>query len=151
MHIAYLSIGKVCVLHLLLSVLGENIRTARKYRGFTLKELAEKIGVTQPTLSRIENSETGAKNTLIALAKELQDNFGEPWLDEFIDTSAQKGLSRREILEDTSVAELVSLKFGGATNETARTLAKLLDEEIRKSARIKSYPLRKGAKGYDDD
>ena len=119
------------------------MREARKSRGFTLKELAEKIGVTQPTLSRIENGQSEAKNTLIALAKTLESDFGEAWLSEHVTTAGQRAQSKKEILEETSVQELVSLKFGGATNETARTLAKLLDEEIEKERKMMNLPLRK--------
>jgi transcriptional regulator with XRE-family HTH domain len=118
-------------------VLGEKIRKVRKHRGFTLVELAEKIGATHGTLSGIETGRTQAgKKILIALARELHDNFGEAWLDEYINRTDRPAQSRKEILESATVEEIVSLKFGGGNTRRTKAellaLAKILDDELKK-------------------
>lgn len=117
-------------------VLGEKIRNARKKKGFTLKELGARINLTHSALSLIENNKNdAARKTLIALAKELNDNFGEFWLNEYLveNTSAP---SKKELIEDMTVREFVSLKFGGKQTRKSRKelemLTHLLDAEIER-------------------
>lgn len=49
---------------------GIRVREARKKAGLTQKELADKIGVTQPTLSELERGESASSTHLISIAKE---------------------------------------------------------------------------------
>lgn len=119
--------------------LGEKIREIRKRRGFTLKELGELVGVEHSSISRIENGKTEPANkTLIALAKALNDNFGEAWLDEHLKGN-EPPLSKKEVAEEMSASELISLKFGGKTTRRSRKeaemLAKLLDAEVERIKR----------------
>lgn len=128
--------------------LGEIIRRVRKERGLTLIELGAKIGTAHSSISQIE---TGAKNPsrqmLILLAQALNDNFGLDWLSEHLNGGSPAGPSKREIARNMSVAELVSLKFGGGgetrSRAQMRALAQLLDAEIAKEERVLSYPERK--------
>lgn len=117
-------------------VLGERIKKARKNKGFTLQELGDRVGLTHSALSKIENNKNeAAKKTLIALARELGDNFGETWLNEHL-TGNDSAPSKREIVADMTVREFVSLKFGGKHYQRSRVeidvLTKLLDAEIEK-------------------
>lgn len=118
-------------------VLGEQIKTARKKRGFTLKELGGKINLSHSALSQIENNKNEAsRKTLIALAQTLNNNFGEKWLDEYIKQS-ESTLSKKEIVQDMTVQEFVSLKFpdggkGRRTKTELDMLMKLLDAELER-------------------
>lgn len=135
-----MSSGKCAYSHLVTSVLGEKIKLARKNKGFTLKELGKRINLTHSSLSKIENDKNDAsKKTLIALAKELQDNFGESWLDEHIYASHESVPSKKEIVEDMSAREFVTLKFGGKRSTRSPkeldALVTLLDAEIARMNR----------------
>lgn len=120
-------------------VLGEIIKSARKKRGFSQVELAEIVGVTQPSLSKIEKGDAEPmRKTLIALAKALGTNFGETWLDEHLNgNDAPK--SKKEIGREMTASELVSYKFPGGmsrhSTEKAAMLAKLLDAEVERIKR----------------
>ena len=55
------------------SYLGQNIALYRKYRGMTQGALAERIGIDQSHLSRIENASIGVSMDLVfAIAEALQ-------------------------------------------------------------------------------
>lgn len=52
---------------------GERLREARRERGLTLAEVAERTGVSAPTLSKIENGRVGANfNTILRIAEAMQ-------------------------------------------------------------------------------
>lgn len=115
-------------------LLGEKIKKARNRKGFTLKILGEKIGRSHATLSQIENSvHQPEKATLIALAKELDDNFGEKWLDEYL-IGNDAAPSKKEIIENSSIEEIFTLKFGNKKNKRTR-------EEILKLRRLAEQKL----------
>lgn len=116
--------------------LGSKIKVARNKKGFTLKELGEIIGITHSALSQIENDKTDpSKKTLIALANALNDNFGESWLDEYLN-GHETPQSKKEIVKDMTVKEFVSLKFGGKPTRRSKAelemLTKLLEAEIER-------------------
>ena len=53
--------------------LGQNIALYRKYRGMTQRALAERIGIDQSHMSRIENAGIGVSMDLVfAIADALQ-------------------------------------------------------------------------------
>lgn len=117
-------------------VLGEKIKKARKNKGYTLKELGEIIDISHAALSQIENDKNNvSKKTLIALAKTLGNNFGETWLDEYMNGTLAAP-SKKEIIEDASVEEIFTLKFGGKNTRRSTAdiikMKKLLDREIEK-------------------
>lgn len=116
--------------------LGERIKRARKYKGFTLKELGELVGVTHSALSRIENDKNEvSKKTLIALARTLGDDFELDWLRDHIERS-ERPVSKREMVKSMSAREFVSIKFGGRQSRRSKAeaemLAKLLDAELER-------------------
>ena len=88
--------------------IGLKIRKARKAQRLTLSQLASKIYKTQPLLSAIENGKSKpSKQTLIALAKNLNSNFGLEWLKEYIeDTDDQK------VSINVKIQHLLNLKYG---------------------------------------
>lgn len=54
----------------------EQIKTARKEKGITLKELSAKTGINLSNLSRIESGRIDAReSTLTAIAKALRTSF----------------------------------------------------------------------------
>lgn len=127
--------------------LGEKIKSARKAAGLTLKDLEAKTQIANSTISRIENGKTTPeRKTVIALSQALNDSFGISWLEEHL-SSDEPAPSRREVAQEISVEELISLKFGGdadnRSRQDMRALARLLDAEIEKEKRILSYPERK--------
>ncbi|OLE54200.1 MAG: hypothetical protein AUG51_09420 [Acidobacteria bacterium 13_1_20CM_3_53_8] len=91
--------------------MGERIREVRRSRKgkdgkrLTLVELAERIGTSQPALSMIENGATKEPYpaTLVALARELNSDFGEPWLRRHL----REDRRERASLPQISVAELI--------------------------------------------
>ena len=123
--------------NIIVSEIGSKIKEVREARGFTLQELAALAGeMNHGTLSKIENGiNNPSKRTLIAIAKALNDNFGESWLDGHL-TQNDSAPSRKEIIKDMSAKEFISLKFGGRNPRRSKTdldmLTKLLDAEIER-------------------
>ncbi len=120
--------------------IGEKIRKARKARGLTQEVLGELVGITHSAVSQIENNKNDiSKKTLIALAKVLNDNFGESWLDEYLSDN-EPPLSKQDIVKDMSVREFVELKssltFGGKQKRRSKAelemLTKLLEAEFER-------------------
>lgn len=56
------------------STLGQRVRYLRKHRGLTQQDLADRLGISQPTVSLIETDETTmpSGSTLAALCKALR-------------------------------------------------------------------------------
>ena len=54
-----------------IAVLGANIQTARKRRGWTLEEMAGSMLVTRKTLSRLEDGDPGVGLSVLAAALHL--------------------------------------------------------------------------------
>jgi transcriptional regulator with XRE-family HTH domain len=115
-------------------VFGEKVKIARKNKGFTMEQLAGLIDVSQSALSKLESGKSlPMRKTKIALAKALGDNFGEPELDQYINES-ETPKSKKEIIEESSVEEIFSIKFGGGstrrTKEEILRLKRLLDRKM---------------------
>jgi transcriptional regulator with XRE-family HTH domain len=122
------------LLTLFIFVFGEKLKIARKNKGFTLKELGSQVGLTHSALSQIENNKNDvSKKTKIALAKALGDNFGESWLDEHI-SGTETPKSKKEIIEESSIEEIFSIKFGGGAGRKSKEdilrLKKLMDRKL---------------------
>ncbi len=71
------------------STIGEKIKQARTRardgEGISQSELAELVGIKQASLSQIESGvSTPRKQTQIALARVLENDFGEPWLQDYL-------------------------------------------------------------------
>ena len=87
-----------------MTTLGERIETARKLAGFEQEDLAEKVGLTQQAISRIESGLTKNPRNLTAIAKALNVsvNFLLTGESDFIDsyrTDTEKGVETRKILD----------------------------------------------------
>ncbi len=59
--------------------IGERVREARKEAGLTQKQLADKVGVSQPALSELENGDSYGTTKLAAMASAL--NVSALWLE----------------------------------------------------------------------
>lgn len=119
-----------------MSIFSENLKKARKNKGFTQKEIAELADISQSSYSDLERGETTPmRKTKIALAKVLGNNFGDSSLDEEINR-AESPRSKKEIIEESSVDEIWSIKFGGGATRRSKEeilrLKKLLDREMEK-------------------
>lgn len=121
-------------------MLGERIKNARKKRGLTQVELAKMAGIEQASLSRIER-EVGEplRKTLIAIGRALGDDFGLDWVREGMTESGPSPPTKKELAEEMSVREFISLKFGGKeirrSREELDMLTKLLDAEVERIKR----------------
>ena len=121
-------------------MLGLKVKEARKRRGLTQKDLAAIIGLKQASLSQIESGKvTPMRKTLIAIGRALDDDFGMEWVREGMAESGPSPPTRKELAEEMSVREFISLKFGGAefrrSREELDMLTKLLDAEVERIKR----------------
>jgi transcriptional regulator with XRE-family HTH domain len=119
--------------------IGDRLKKAREKRKLTMQELADAAGLTQSTVSRIERDQTEPeRKTIIALAQALDDNLGVSWVSEHLNKS-KPAVSKKEIVDNMTAREFVSLKFGGRntrrSKEEAEMLARLLDAEIERMKR----------------
>ncbi|HUF02819.1 MAG TPA: helix-turn-helix transcriptional regulator [Aridibacter sp.] len=131
--------------------LGEEIRTARRARGLTLVELSRLVNLSQPYLSQIERGKGNpSKRTIIALAQALGTNFGDESLNEYLEGEDPPPPTKKEIIDETSVEEIVTLKFGGGEDRKSKeemlALARMLDKAIAEHDRIMKLPVRKSPK-----
>ena len=62
--------------------IGKRIRTERKQRGLTLKQLSEQVGLSVPYLSQIEN---GRVNLNITTLESISQALGLPMISLFVD------------------------------------------------------------------
>lgn len=63
---------------LLLQLIGKSIKTMRENQGFTQKELAQKVKVTERTIARAECGETNLRMTIfLAISKALEVSMNE--------------------------------------------------------------------------
>lgn len=89
---------------------GNNVKRIREESGMTQKELAVKVGISQPSLSYIE-SETNKPDfdTIVALAKALETTVGKLFGDDGVGVDEEKRVifSRvdKEVKEGLTVEE----------------------------------------------
>jgi len=120
-------------------MIGKSIQATRKSKGLSQKVLAKRARITQPALSDIENGRSEPRDvTIIALARALGSNLGQPDLDKYL-TEGDKLPSKQEVVKNMSVDEFVSLKFGGQqykrSHRELEMLTKLLAAEIERVKR----------------
>ena len=84
--------------------IGESMRTARKKAGLTQKQLAEKSGIPQPSISRIENDEHYPG---LFTAIDLADALGIT-VDEYIGHSARKVSAPQPAVAESTPQKLSS-------------------------------------------
>lgn len=94
--------------------IGKRIKKARQDLELTQEQVAKMIGFSRQALSKIEKGITESPDTsnLISLAKALNNNFGEEWLNEYLDGTIAAP-SKTEIIENATPEEIVGIKFGG--------------------------------------
>lgn len=94
---------------------GENLRRLRKARGLKAKDIAERLGVTRPVVSKMENDRNGLPETptLFRLAKAIPATIEDllAGIDPAYDAI------RRELSCQTSTGD--SLPGGDVSNDTA--------------------------------
>lgn len=71
-----------------MSVIGDKIKEARKSKKLSQATVAKAIGLTQAALSEFETGKSVPRgSTLILFARYFDNNFGEEWLNEYLDES----------------------------------------------------------------
>lgn len=98
------------------------------------------INISQAALSKIELGKTEPmRKTLIAIGRALGDDFGLDWVREGMAESGPSPPTKKELAEEMTVREFISLKFGGAEVRRSRQeldmLTKLLDAEVERIKR----------------
>ena len=108
-------------------ILGERLRQVRTLLGITQMQLASSTGMSQPTISRLENGEEVYASALLAVLKFYQDKVSldllfDPDLD--IDDKSLLFCSRREIRQ--------------RLNSRLTTIAHNLEESLDQIAALKN-------------
>lgn len=100
---------------------GEKLRLVRERKGYTLKKVAEKIGVSESLISQIErNKVSPAIDTLMLLVEALEINL-EYLFEEYKVTNPVKIIKtneRRKIKEDTVLYEELANHIGSNENNS---------------------------------
>lgn len=85
---------------------GLQIRVARKSTGLTLDDLGQQIGISAQALSAIERGNANpSRQTLINLARALENDFGEAWLRKY--ATGSRRLTHRQIVEKALIDQEV--------------------------------------------
>lgn len=122
--------------NIFVSEIGDKIKELREGLKMSVPELAERSKLDRTTILKIEDGTNNpAKRTKLALAKALGNNLGDSDLDKQL-ADAEKPKSKKEIIEESSVEEIFSIKFGGGatvrSKEEILRLKKLLDLKMEK-------------------
>ena len=90
--------------------LGKSIELARKSLGFSMTELGERIGVTHVTILSHEKGEKLSVQTLVALAKELNDSFNVTYLQEHLNKYS-KTQNDLNVIMDRKIRKIFDEEF----------------------------------------
>jgi transcriptional regulator with XRE-family HTH domain len=154
--------------------IGEAIRAARKQNALSQKELAEKLGLTQGTISNWEGKKELDPETITKLKTVLGNSFvadatsstdGSSVLAAWLSRARQEArLTRGELAEKSglSVPTIYNIEAGRAQNPRTRTmellekaLEKKLDPEfgeaVRKASTIEGIGLFQDFDPHDED
>ena len=125
-----------------MSDLGKRLEKARVLAGLKQEELAEKVGVTQQAISRIEEGKTKNPRNLkaIAAALNVSVNFLMSGDEDFIDsyrTDTEKGIDINRMMEIMSVLTSTQRKesisfMESFANKNEEILMELNDMMIKK-------------------
>lgn len=117
---------------------GEDIRVARKNNGLTQSELAEKAGVSQPLIARIESSDVDPTiDTLYSVVSSLNDSAADVEQEDvkismpsvLEDARKQTGYTQGELADAAGVSQpLISRIERQDVNPRSSTLRSLFDE-----------------------
>ena len=108
---------------------GALVRKARNEAGLNSTDLAEKVGITQSSISRIEGGKIEPdKTTLIRLAQVLGTSFGEKWLEPHAKAAKSRSLDEGEAIvyfgdEEHRIINRLAKQEGRTFAEQARELA----------------------------
>ncbi|WP_240730019.1 helix-turn-helix domain-containing protein [Halalkalirubrum salinum] len=117
---------------------GEDIRAARNNNELTQSELAEKAGVSQPLIARIESGDVDPTiDTLYSIVSVLNDSASEMGQEEvkismpsaLKDARRRKGYTQRELADAAGVSQpLISRIEGQDINPKSSTLRSLFSQ-----------------------
>ena len=117
-----------------MSEIGDKIKELREGLKLSPQELADISDLDRTTILKIEDGTNNpAKRTKLALAKALGNNLGDSSFDKYL-SGTEKPKSKREIIEESSVEEIFSIKFGGGaarrSKEEILKLKRLVDRKM---------------------
>jgi transcriptional regulator with XRE-family HTH domain len=104
---------------------GEKIRTLRKARGVSMKQMADSIGVSAPYLSALEHGNRGQPSWY--LIQRIIAYFNVIW-DEAEDITRLARLSHPRITIDTSGLSSLATEF---TNRLSEDISNLSEERLK--------------------
>jgi predicted transcriptional regulator len=117
---------------------GEDIRTARQNKGLTQSELAERAGVSQPLIARIESDDVDPTiDTLYSVVAALNDSSADVEQEEVTismpsvleDARKQTGYTQGELADAAGVSQpLISRIERQDVNPRSSTLRSLFDQ-----------------------
>lgn len=114
--------------------IGERVREARKEAGITQQQLADKVGVSQPALSELENGDSYGTTRLAAIASVL--GVSALWLETGRGQKRQDGMGLSQ-----QPSEQVDLPIPSPSNHKASledfSDGELIDELIKRWGRDK--------------
>ena len=119
---------------------GDNIRTIRKEKGFTQKQLAEQTGLSVRSVQDFEYNKIVPKlETLLKIASVLQVsprkiNPSVQW-DDYIDTE--------ELSEESKLWEAIIKRYGEEPASTINDFLSLTDEGQQKASEYIDYLMQK--------
>jgi transcriptional regulator with XRE-family HTH domain len=124
---------------------GRKIERVRILKGMKQEALADKIGVSQQTISRIENSETVEEDKLKQIAEAL--DMSVEGLISFNEDATVNNISNTYNNQDSSINSIFYYQMGN-TNEVRDLYEKLLASEKEKVSLmeelLKQYRGKKG-------
>jgi transcriptional regulator with XRE-family HTH domain len=96
---------------------GERIQLARNRKRYSATELGERIGVSHVTILSVEKGEKFSRQTLVALAKELEEDFTVTWLQTHLKKYTAKSADLNEVFED-KIRKIVKEEMAKEKRET---------------------------------
>ncbi|GAA1345059.1 hypothetical protein GCM10009647_089380 [Streptomyces sanglieri] len=141
---------------------GNDLREARKSRGLSQKEIAERADVSQPLLSRLETDDVDPRlptlHKIVQAINNTEDPLGETELEVAVPSAIRKvrmetGLTQSELAERAGFSQpLIARIENEEVNPRASTLREILTElEIDPDASIASSDVQSESSKSDTD
>lgn len=127
-----------------MSTLASRIKQARKQAGLTQKDLAQRVGVSQPVISQLENGENLQSVHLLAIAKAC--GVDSEWLASGEEKPEQVVLTKEQL------ADLLRESYSrGAIDNTCRPTSWIGSESYHDARERAIQPLVHRSSGGHDD
>ncbi len=118
-------------------MIGDVVKTERTKKGYTQKDLADRIGVSHAAISKLEKRHAASKQILIAVGRELESDFSLPWLNEHFD---------KYPLPQKNLTELLTEKIRGIVRDELERDKHVLDKIYSEAKTDTKIPRHKNKK-----